>query len=257
MHIYIYDSFVSEKRNNSTLAKIETRITDLGLSGKIIRLNIINSIHNAIENEIKKGAKTIIAVGGNKILNQTINAVAKLSHLSLNNKIPVGFIPVGKKNNSITDILGIDNEEIACDILSARIIKKINLGRINDLFFLSNISIDSKNTTIEIDQNYIIEISKNKLINIINFYNKEISPQDAKIKSQNKLKLLIKTKKTNTFMPAKNNISQQSIFPFNNLQIINKENIVTIDDAFSIKTPANIRIAKEKIDLIVGKKRKF
>jgi len=233
MHVYIYDSFVNEKKNNSIVAKIETRITDLGLSGKIIRLNVVNSIFDAIENEIKKGAKTIIAVGGDKIFNQTVNAVAKLSQLSLNNKIPVGFIPVGKKNTFIADILGIEDINTACDILSARIVKRVSLGKINDLFFVSNISVNTKGTIIEIDQSYTMEIFENGLINVINLPNK-------------KLELIIKAKKTNN-----------SSLLFKNLQIVNKKSDIIVDNAFSISSPVKIRTAKEKIDLIVGKKRKF
>jgi len=233
MHVYIYDSFVNEKKNNSIVAKIETRITDLGLSGKIIRLNIVNSIFNAIENEIKKGAKTIIAVGGDKIFNQTVNAVVKLSKLSLNNKIPVGFIPVGKKNIFIANILGIEDTEMACDILSARMIKRVNLGKINDLFFVSNISVNTKGTIIEIDQSYTMEIFENGLISVINLPNK-------------KLELIIKTKKTNN-----------SSLLFKNLQIVNKKSDIIVDNAFNISSPVKIKTAKEKIDLIVGKKRKF
>ena len=233
MHVYIYDSFVNEKKNNSIVAKIETRITDLGLSGKIIRLNVVNSIFDAIENEIKKGAKTIIAVGGDKIFNQTVNAVAKLSQLSLNNKIPVGFIPVGKKNTFIADILGIEDINTACDILSARIVKRVSLGKINDLFFVSNICVNTKGTIIEIDQNYTMEISENGLISVINLPNK-------------KLELIIKAKKTNN-----------SSLLFKNLQIVNKKSDIIVDNAFSISSPVKIRTAKEKIDLIVGKKRKF
>jgi hypothetical protein len=50
MHIYIYDSFVNQKKYDSTTAKIETRITDLGLNGKIVRLGIIISVEEVINN---------------------------------------------------------------------------------------------------------------------------------------------------------------------------------------------------------------
>ena len=38
MHVYIYDSFLNHKKFEKIIARIETRVTDLGLNGKINRL---------------------------------------------------------------------------------------------------------------------------------------------------------------------------------------------------------------------------
>ncbi|MCK4553680.1 hypothetical protein KAU19_01815, partial [Candidatus Parcubacteria bacterium] len=63
MHIYIYDSYVNQKKYDKVLARIETRITDLGLNGKISRLGLMKNIPDLVYNELKRGVKTIIAVG--------------------------------------------------------------------------------------------------------------------------------------------------------------------------------------------------
>jgi len=41
MHVYVYDSFLNQKKYDRILARLETRITDLGLNGKISILLIM------------------------------------------------------------------------------------------------------------------------------------------------------------------------------------------------------------------------
>ncbi len=36
MHVYVYDSFLNQKKYDRILARLETRITDLGLNGKYL-----------------------------------------------------------------------------------------------------------------------------------------------------------------------------------------------------------------------------
>jgi hypothetical protein len=245
MHIYIYDNYLNEKKYHSLLAKIETRITDLGLNGKIIRLNITNSLYNAIENEIKKGAKTIVAVGNDNLLNQVINSVIRSTAINKTKNIPIGFIPIEKENNKLAKFLGIDFKENACDIISARRIKQLNLGKINNFFFLFNVSMDAKDTIVNIDNNFSIETKNKGLINIINtsFETKD-----------NKLKLIIQNQENNLF---KKNKTNQSVFFFKNLTLLNKKNPAIIDNSSEISTPANISLGEESINIIVGKNRDF
>ena len=58
MHVYIYDSFLGHKKFDNTLARIETRLTDLGLNGKISRMGAMKNIQSTVSNELKRGAKT-------------------------------------------------------------------------------------------------------------------------------------------------------------------------------------------------------
>ena len=256
MYIYIYDNFVNQKKYESALAKIETRITDLGLNGKIMRLNIMSSLSDTIKNELKKGAKTIVVVGDDNTLNNAISTLAGLAPDNAFKKIPLGFIPVNKKNNTIAEHLGLSYNEFACDMISARRIKTMDLGMVNNNYFLTQASITAKDTIIEIDDTYSIEISKPGEINIINLpiianlpINFNISAQD------NILDLFIKTNK-NIFSNKKNSF-EQSVFPFRELNILNKHSSLILDNTIKIKCPATIKIADKKIDLIVGKKKLF
>ena len=259
MHIYIYDSYVNQKKYESTVARIETRITDLGLNGKIIRLGITNSVFDSVENEIKKGAKTIVAVGGDILLNNIINSVAAInSQTQLNKKIPIGYIPVGKKNVELAKNLGTEYEEKACDVLSARRVQTFDLGLVNNNYFLTKATITTAGTTIEIDKNYSLEINKPGEIEIINLpYTNDLPLGVNSNAKDGILELFIKTKETNNPFTTNLNQLSSSVFTFKNLRIINKNKPLTIDNAISIPTPVDIKIANEKISLIVGKTRNF
>ncbi|MFH1744996.1 MAG: diacylglycerol kinase family protein [bacterium] len=259
MHVYIYDSYVSQKKFENQVAKIETRITDLGLNGKIVRLGIMNSVYNIVENELKKTVKTITAVGSNNILNQIVNAIAKLSSLNeLSHDIPLGFIPVGKKDNSIAEFLGIKPEEEACDTLSSRRIEQLDLGRVNNHYFLTEATIPTNGTTIEIDENYSIEIMEKGDIYVVNIPVEASFPHGVKHDAKDgELELFINSGNGLNFFPGAQKNQSKSVFSFNKLNIINKNKPIILDGSIKIDAPAEISIAKEKINMIVGKDRKI
>lgn len=249
MNIFIYDNFLSEKKYNKVLSKIETRITDLGLNGKIIRLNLLKNAYDSIDGEIKRGAKTLIAVGNNLTINKVINAVCKSNFSSAEN-VPISIIPVGKENNEISKAVGIEDYLKACEILSSRRITDLNTVKINNDYFLSEASIDTNGTKVEIDNNYTIEIIEkgkivvNNLCLDINYLEKSsnFSPND------NKIELLIKSKKDRV---------TKSVFIFDEIIINNNINKVILDRSREIETPVKISLGEKKIKLIVGKNRGF
>lgn len=258
MHIYIYDSFINKKKYEAAIAQIETRITDLGLNGKIIRLDIMNSVFDSIAEEIKKGAKTIVVVGDDKIFNQAVNALACLqAEEPLARTIPLGFIPLGTKS-ILAPFFGIQPSVDACDILSARRVERLNLGRVNQSFFLAQATISAEQTKIEIDQNYSIEILSGGEIYVINLPLLLDWPQEIKVSPQdNSLELFIKTKK-GKFLPFQSEPSQPSVFNFNKLLITSPANKqILLDNVLPVDLPAEISLASEKINLIVGKNRAF
>lgn len=265
MHIYIYDSFVNQKKYDKILAMIETRITDLGLNGKISRLAPLNNlpkqgkcptglglmknIPSLVENELKTGAKTIVAVGNDRTVSQVINSMA-------GNNALMGIIPIGKTNNLIAAGLGIESEEEACDILSARRIIKLDLGKANNQYFLTKAAIVNQGTVVEIDKNYSIEIMGHGEVNIINMStDSDNLPKNVKFNPQDGiLELFIKTKEHKNFLKK---ITGQSIFPFKKLTAINKREPMILDGVLKIPAPVEISAAKQALNVIVGKERNF
>ena len=244
MHVYIYDDYLNKSRYNKAINRMEIRLTDLGLNGKIIRLGGIKNIKGTVQNEVKLGAKTIIAVGNNQTVNKIIGAIIDTDIYSdFQKKTLLGIIPIGD-DNSIAASFGIKNEEEACNILLARRIKKIDLGLVGKHYFLNQASIQSSGTILDIDD-YSLEIQERGEIRIINLLSnpKEIiksSPHDGL------LDISINTRrKDQTFLTVKK------------VKITNPNEKLIIDGVLEIKTPVEVEIMKDKVNVIVGKNRLF
>jgi len=249
MNIFVYDSFLNQKKYDRLLARIETRITDLGLNGKISRLSPTRNVSETINNELRRGAKTIIAVGNNKTVNQIINSLA-------GSQIPLGIVPIGEDNNDIAKSLGIESIETACDILSARLLVKLDLGLANQTYFLSNVSINNQGTVIDMNKNYTIEATEKGLIYIFNLAGGQIklSPNIKLAPDDGLLELVI-----NTYGNKKIFIRQghQSIFKIKKITIHNLKNQLILDGSIPLAAPAEITVVKKHLNVIVGKNRNF
>jgi diacylglycerol kinase family enzyme len=151
MHVYIYDDYLNNSRYNKIINRLEIKLTDLSLNGKILRLKGIKNIRGAIQNEMKLGNQTFIAVGNNQTINKIISAIISTNtDNDFQKKTLLGLIPIGS-DNSIANSFGIKNEIDACNILLARRIETIDLGQVGEYYFLNEISIQSLNTTLKIN----------------------------------------------------------------------------------------------------------
>jgi len=245
MHIYIFDYFLNQKNSAAIVAKIETRLTDLGLNGKNCHVGPLKSLKSIVKEELKNNPKTIVAVGNNSTLNQLINA------LDEENNTTIGIIPVGK-NNSIAEAFGIADEDAACNVLSARLIETIDLGKINNQYFIASAVIDNKETIIEINGQYTIEPAGPGQTTIANLSIGENAGRQSHLNGVLKINITINTKGfIGRFSDASFIQTKHAIV--NNLA---HKNFI-IDESLEIKTPANLSVAAQKLKVIVGKNRLF
>jgi len=244
MHVYIYDDYLNKNKYNKIINRIEIRLTDLGLNGKIIRLGGIKNIKSAIQNEVRLGAKTIIAVGNNQTINKIIGAIIDNNiYGDFQKNTLLGIIPVGG-DNSIAQSFGIKDEEEACNILLARRVEKIDLGLAGQHYFLNQAVIQSLGAILKIND-YSLEITSRGEVRIINL----LSDQKEKIKSNphdGQLEVVIRTKQ-----------KDESFFTIKKLIISHPEAKLLLDDVVEVATPVEIGIMKDKVNIIVGKDRLF
>lgn len=244
MHVYIYDDYLDKSKYNRVINRLEIRLTDLGLNGKIIRLGGIKNIKASIQNEIKLGAKTIVAVGNNQTVNKIIGSIIDTDiYGDFQKKTLLGLIPIGG-DNSIALSFGIKNADEACNILLARRVEKIDLGAVGGYYFLNEASIESLGTKISIDD-YSLEVNNKGEVLIINL----LSDPKETIKSNphdGKLDILIKTGR-----------KDHSLITVKKLTLENSRAKLLIDGVFEVETPAEIGIMKDKVNVIVGKDRLF
>lgn len=141
MYFYIYDSFLSEKKHERILAAVETRLTDLGISGKIGRLSPFTSARGLIRDEARRGTQTVVVVGNDETVAKAVEGIGEV-------KVTLGMIPIGTPT-TIARALGIPEGVEACEVLSKRVTQKIDLGKVNGKFFLSSVRIPGDKVVIE------------------------------------------------------------------------------------------------------------
>jgi diacylglycerol kinase family enzyme len=259
MHVYIYENYVGKGKLAKVMAAIETRLTDLGLNGKIVRLTANQNFSQIIENELRLGAKTIIAVGNDRTLNKTLNAMAAYSK---NNVLSasLAMIPVGDDLSVAADALGIGFANAACDVLSARRIEKLDLGEVRAInsgdikYFLIQAGIPSQGVIIEYQKN-TIETSNSGQILAINISTMPSFPTETKPNPQDgKLELVI-SQDINQGMFKKS--LSQSLLPFKKIILMSPKFNLILDNSIEMQTPVEISVIKKKINVIVGKERNF
>lgn len=253
MYLYLYDSFLNKKKFNATLARIETRLTDLGIGGKIFRLSPLRNVAELIADEIRSGVKTIVAVGNDQTLSHIVN-------ISAQHDSTIGLIPLGPQNQ-IAGTLGIPEGDAACNVLAARIIKRIDLGRINNVYFLSNLQLDGQAVTLLCeDQFTVIPPQPHSAVTICNLRPSAINgagkaafdPEDGM------LELLIWPLGADFLKRFRTLPATQSVVPFKKLLIKSKTSTAIVTDGLQvIKTPARVEVVPRKLRLIVGKERRF
>lgn len=255
MYLYLYDASLGDKKFASTLARIETRLTDLHINGKIFRLSPLRNLEELLRDEVRVGAKTVIAVGNDKTFGQVINAAAPLD-------VTVGFIPVGNEN-IIAKTLGIPSGEAACNVIAARTIEHVDLGRANNTYFISSITVGSGEVTIEYGSQYRITPQLKDQVSICNlrpvladattgagYFN----PKDGL------LEIYIKPLASEAWSWFRRaaSVSNASIIPFKKISIRSKQSLPVFTDGQRVlKTPVEIEIVPKKLRVIVGKAREF
>lgn len=245
MYQYIYDSFLSDAKYFKILSIIENRLGDLGLQGRIDRLNLFKDPKELISEGVKKGVKTVVAVGNDATLSQIINSIDDLNLI-------IGMIPIGPKNE-IAKILGLGEGVSACDCLSNRLVQKIDLGKINDHYFLSHIQVTSADVKLRYGSKCCINLISDNKVGIYNLptFEKKANPQDGYLEAR------IKPKGKN-FLARFSTCDEESFFPVKKIFLESKKELpVLVDGLKIINTPVEIDILPQKLKIIVGRKRWF
>ncbi len=251
MYLYIYDAFVNKKKHLKTITNIEKRLTDLGINGKILKLKEIKNISHELQKKAETGLKNVVVVGNDSTVHKVINSIAIAKTKNINQGFTLGIIPLGEKNNNkMSSTLGVNDWEGACEILLARRTLKINIGQINNSYFLSEIKIEDPDEYLEINKGYSVKLKRSGTIRIINFsYDIKTNP------TNDSLDLYIFSKNKHLFSFASSFKTNKSYFEFKKLNIHNKKAKLLIDNCVQLAAPAHITLSSQKLSFIVGKNR--
>jgi len=193
------------------------------------------------------------------------NTFLKLSDIISNHDITFGYIPL--EQSSIAKILGINNALDACNILSKRLIKKINIGKANEHYFIASLSMpELEKAQIECDDKYRINFSAHGELHVYNLGNFLEENDEKKWRlfsgTSNHLHLYLTPKSRSSSLLKifpRSNKEKNSIFRAKKIKITCSEVSlpVILDKTTTVKTPVNITYKAKRISLIVGKDRRI
>lgn len=254
MYVYLYDHFLKEKRYDSVVKAIETRLTDYGIAGKIVRLQTFTNAEALVQEELRKGAITVVIIGNDATFARVVSRAASCD-------APFGFIPVGS-DNTIASVLGIPIGVEACDILARRRKVRLDVGWFNNRYFISKLHIAPHPLTVAYDERFRVS-SQNASMELVvcnlqpfqwqnsSGQTRVIRPQDGKLEAF--LRPLVKTS-----WLKKKQFEDPSIFPFEEMVVSSETPFeVEADGRTSKETKITIKLVKNRIEMIVGKERKF
>ncbi|MFZ6015752.1 MAG: hypothetical protein ACOYUZ_05375 [Patescibacteria group bacterium] len=159
-YAYIYDDFLADRRYQDIVSSIETRLSSMGLNGKVGRLAMFRSARELVEGFVDQGAKNIIVVGNDDTLNKVMWFLPDLP-------VVAGYIPVAEPAE-IATLLGVPIGLNACEAIGARLIESLDVGKLGDRYFLTQAVFENTTARLEVDSKYSLSLIKGGKISIRN-----------------------------------------------------------------------------------------
>lgn len=248
MYYYVYDEFVQDPKFEREIANIETRLTDLGIQGKIARLALFRDASELIRDEIRKGTTTVVAVGSDLTLRKVIDAAA-------DGGVAIGIIPLGGTDNFIADMLGMPQGVAACEVISARIIDELDTGVVNGRRFINHFEFTpTGKVRITCDRKFDLSPKKRAHVEIRNLAMADETVRAAN-PSDGKLEVVIRVNERNWF--GRKTV-RTTIVPVKEARIVSDEPLdVSIDGERLTAKELKIKVLPKQLKLIIGKARRF
>ena len=258
MYAYVYDSFVTDKRHERALSRIETRLTDFCISGRIERLTMFKNINEIVADAAEQGCETIVAVGNDETVGRLIDAVGE-------HNMAFGVIPVGEGPHTIADLLGVKEGIEACNILSRRVMHTVDLGSINGHFFLSSVRIPRTRAAISCNGQYSVIPTEDNEIQICNLATVSTTAAGEETISSphdGYLETVFQPSQPNGFFSRFFRKAEApaapTIVPVRKLTVRHTQPVTVIRDGQRLSSSViDIKILPKHLKIITGKSRKF
>lgn len=262
MYLYIYDTFLNNNpRYAVVLEKIQQRLLDLGINGRVEKLSVLKSLQELVKGGKRAGAKTIVAIGGDKLLTQLLHITPNFPDIT------VGYIPIEEKS-ILAQIFGIPQAEKACDILSSRIIKIIDAAKVNGKYFFASLESPEHAFSISCDDQFRLsfqpDTKKVVIANLGSILTGTANPsQSLRDPHDGFLEILTESSKNqglgNWFRRSGKSSSSESVIHGKKLKVESGSSPIAwlADGQEVIKTPFQVEIMPQQLKIIVGKERMF
>lgn len=261
MYYYIVDpAKLTQKEFERVQNVLYSSLSEFRISGEVVRVTGVRTITQLVENAFSHEAKTIVTVGSDETLHEVINAIGK-------REMVVGFIPI--VDSEIGNIFGMKDIPQAVKTIAFRRIQEIDLGVVNDQYFLTKLNFGSDETELQIkfsaDEKF--QASQDATNGLI--INLRYNPDESKIGNPTDglldILLLPKISRFTAFLKRRliqtgnyEQVAQTSVLHVKKIEILEPAGIpLFLGGKIVTKTPATVFIAPKALRMIVGKERSF
>jgi diacylglycerol kinase family enzyme len=161
----------------------------------------------------------------------------------------MGLIPIGP-DQTIADSLGIPHGVAACDSLSRRVIRRLDVGKANHQYFLLQLQAPA-GTTVTCDDTYSVEsLDPEGGMAITNLVSGSHSQPD-----DGQLELVVQPAARGGWGGFKRGFDHSSVFPIHHakLQCHRDHDTLLLDGQTIVKTPTLVEVGEKKLEVIVGR----
>lgn len=235
MYLYLVAPFLKSRQHAADLARIESRIVEYGLAGKIVQLSQFLKFPSAVREFGTKRLSTLVLVGDDALLEEAVDTFASSA-------VVLGFIPLAESR--IAQALGIPQGEAACDTIAARRITKLDLGKVENHHFLSSLHLQGEGLELHCPT-FSIFPKGQAIIEVVNV-GAGADPEDGKLTVRiTPLAGRIRRKPLDqpTLLTAEScRLKAKTAYP------------VTLPRQYTLKLPLQIDIFPQAIKMIVGRR---
>lgn len=249
---YLYDQTASDPRYERELASVEAELARRGIDGRIARESMFRDIQSTVKDLVKTGIRNVVVVGSDASFLQMIPLLSVLD-------VTIGFLPLGEAG-AIAKMLGISSGVSATDVLAARLVETVDLGRVNERPFLTEAVLPATRASILIEGKYRLQPRESGAIGIRNLGSSAADGSASADPKDGWLELVIQTR------PAKGAFArilsrgrlEETRIPFRNGRLDADEKVdLFVDGAVLSSETFAFAIQPKALRLITGRGRKI
>lgn len=244
MYAYIFDSFLQERKYAHDVSQIENRLVTLGIQGRTEKLTILKNLQETAKQMIKRGATTLVVVGNDE-------TVTKVLPFVIDAGVTLGIIPVGQPQ-MISRVLGIPSGLAACETISRRIIRHLDIGRANTAYFVFQLAAPAS-VSVDCGDYRISSLDEHGHITITNFS----LDGSHSIPDDGAFEVVVAPGAERRGWKLQR--QPQSVFRLTKAKLVSSglPASITLDGHTIVKTPVAVTVDAGSLDVIVGKERGF
>lgn len=244
---YIYDEILSDRRLERDVSLLETELARRGIEGRIVRLAMFRQPKDVLSDLCKTPVKNIIFIGNDQTLQKMIWFLPDLN-------FTIGYIALAQPS-SMASILGIPFGVSGVDTIAARLVDLIDIGKINDRYFLSEVIVPETHAALSIENQYRLSpaaggaIAIRNLAGTVDQPNKCAHPIDGKLEGV----IQARVKESKNAFWKKGVLSESRVY-FEHGTIHSEKPIEIFVDGQSMRgTDFSLSILPKKLRMITGK----